>query len=164
MISFSRVKENILEKGFRILKVIQFGAKTADVVGPFGDDSAPLKDMVAIYGDTSESGDKVILGYLNKNQISQPGEKRIFSLDSNGNLSFDIILRTDGTCEIGGNTHNAVKYIPLNAAIQSQVAAINAELSKIALGLNAIVPGSYTVAPIQVDLTDSKNEKIKTGG
>lgn len=113
MITFSLVKENLLESGKRLLKVIQYGTKTADVAAAFGDDSAPLKDMIAIYANTSENGDNIIIGYLNKNQISAAGEKRIFSLKSDGSLSFAIHLKNDGTCEIGSDTDNAVRFSKL---------------------------------------------------
>ena len=113
MITLSIVKENVIQAGKRILKVVQYGTKSADVVSSFGDDSAPLKDMIAIYANTSENGDNIIIGYLNKNQISKPGEKRIFSLKSDGSLSFDIHLKTDGTCEIGSDVDNAVRFSKL---------------------------------------------------
>lgn len=116
MISFSRVKETVIEGGFRVAKVFQFGAKTATVASAFGDDSNPIKDMIAIYANTSEVGDKVIVGYLNQNHIAAIGEKRIFSLKPNGDLSFAIHLKNDETCEIGGNADNAVRYSKLEEA------------------------------------------------
>lgn len=160
--TYSVVKENIIEKFSRALKVFEYGAKTADVVAPFGDDSAPLKDMIAIYSQTDVNGDSVIIGYFNKNQISEPGEKRIFSLKPDGSLSFSLHLRNDGTCEIGGNVDNAVRFSPLNTSLQNNNAAINQELEKIAIAINAIVPGSYSPIPLSMDLTSSKIEEIKT--
>lgn len=71
MITFSLVKDIILEKAKRSLKVLQFGAKTAKQITSFGDDSAPIKDTLAIYAKTSEMGDSVILGYINNCQVSQ---------------------------------------------------------------------------------------------
>ncbi len=159
--TISIVKENILKNGRRILKVFEFGAKTGDVVAPFGDDSAPLKDMVAIFGQTSVKGESVVIGYINKNQIAQPGEKRIFSLDSDGNLSFAIHLKGDGTCEIGGNTDNAVRYAELNTALQQQVTDINTELGKISAAIG-LLGGSYVVDPIALDASAAKIDEIKT--
>lgn len=160
--TFSVVKENLIKAGRRALKVLEYGAKTADVVGPFGDDSAPLKDMIAIYSQTGENGDNVIIGYLNSNQISQPGEKRIFSLKPDGSLSFALHLKTDGTCEIGGSTDNAVRYTPLNDALQLLQTAINTEHTKIATAINALAPGSYVPEPITVDINQAKIQEIKT--
>lgn len=114
MITFSIVKQVLLEKATRFLKVQQHGVKTADQISSFGDDSSPIKDMIAVYSKTSEIGDNVILGYINKNQIAEPGEKRIFSLQENGSLSFEIYLKKDGTCAIGAQANdNAVRYSKL---------------------------------------------------
>ena len=160
MINLAIFKENIIKQGKRIAKVIEFGAKTAKTVSSFGDDSYPLKDMTAIIGRTSERGDAVILGYINKNQIAKVGEKRIFSLHEDGTLSFSIHLKNDGTCEIGDNKDNAVRYKKLNEALQSEVQALNIELGKISTAIGA-VGGTYTVEPITIDLTASKIEEIK---
>jgi len=162
MNTFSIIKENLINKGRRLLKVSQFGAKTADVVSDFGDDSAPLKDMIAVYSNTSEVGDNIIIGYLNKNQIANAGEKRIFSLKEDGSLSIAIHLRNNGTAEIGGNVDNAVRYAKLDLALQNEVTLINAELTKIAAAINAIVPGSYIPTPITLNILAAKIEELKT--
>jgi len=160
--TFSIVKENIIKDFKRTLKIFEFGVKTADVVSAFGDDSAPLKDFVAIYGQTSENGDNIIIGYINKNQISAPGEKRIFSLKEDGSLSFSLHLKNDGTCEFGGNTDNAVRYAALNNALQLEKDLINTEFGKIATAINGLAPGAYVPTPITLNLLSAKIEEIKT--
>lgn len=162
MITVSLVKEAFIEAGKRFLKVIQYGAKTADVVAPFGEDSAPLKDMIALYAETAETGDSFIIGYINSQQIAQPGEKRIFSLQSDGSLSIDIHLKADGTMEIGGNSDFAVRYNELNAELQLQNTALNLEFSKIAIAINALAPGSYVPSSIGLDLSGARNNEVKT--
>lgn len=157
----SIVKENIIKAGKRILKVFEYGAKTGDVISDFGDDSSPLKDMIAIYGTTDESGDSIILGYINKNQIAQPGEKRIFSLKEDGSLSFSVHLRNNGTLEIGGNNDNAVRYNPLNSGLQSEKELINAELVKIQTAISSL-GGLYAMAPVTLDISSAKIDEIKT--
>lgn len=161
MITFSIVKENIIEAFKRVLKVEQFGAKTADVISDFGDDSSPLKDMIAIYANTSEVGDSVIIGYINENQIAQAGEKRIFSLKEDGTLSFAVHLKNDGTCEIGGAVDNAVRYQKMDDALQAQKTAINAELLKIQTAI-AGVGGMYVRTDISIDTSAAKISEIKT--
>ena len=159
--TFSIVKESIIKNAKRFLKVVQYGAKTADVVADFGDDSSPLKDMIAIYSRTAIVGEEVIIGYLNTNQISKPGEKRIFSLMPDGSLSFDIYLKNDGTCEIGGKVDNAVRYMAMDTALQQQVNEINAELIAISTAISG-VGGVYVPTPITLDMTPSKIVEIKT--
>lgn len=161
MITFSTFKEAILQAGRRILKVEQYDVKTADQVSSFGDDSSPLPNMTAIYAKTSNISDNIIIGYINTNQISEMGEKRLFSLRNNGELSFSLHLKNDGTCEIGGDADFMVRYNALNTQLQSQVTSINAELVKIQTGIIA-AGGTYTPQNISLDLSSAKIENIKT--
>ena len=164
MISFSKVRDVIVEKGFRILRVFQYGIKTADVVGPFGEDSSPLENTTAIYCKTSEKGENVVVGYINKNQLTKvsPGEKRIFSLKPDGSESFEIYLKGDGTCEIGGDQFSSIKFEPLEQILTAYNTSLNAELAKIVASI-AGVGGTYAVTPLNLDISSSKSKTIKTG-
>ena len=150
--------------GRRLVKVLRFGS--SDVQEPFqasnfGIDSNPIKDMVAVYSKTTENGKNVIIGYLNKNQISAPGETRIFSVDSSGNLKTYIWLTSGGIIEMGGNADNAVKYSPLNSGMQDFKTQIQAELAKIATGITT-AGGAYTPGTLSIDISTSKIDNIKT--
>lgn len=163
--NISVVKENIIKAGRRILKVVEFGAKTGDVVAAFGDDSAPLKDMIALYAQTSESGDAVILGYLNKNQIAALGEKRIFSLKQDGSLSFAIHLKNDGTCEIGGDNDFAVRYNELETGFNQLKSDFNTFVQQYNLhqhtAPNGASPPTTQATQSNADISQAKIETIK---
>ena len=161
MITFSKVRDFLIENGKRILKVDQYGAKTAKVAANYGDDSQPLKNMTAIYSPTAVNSEPVIIGYINTNQVAEEGEKRIFSQSLDGALSFAIHLKTDGTCEIGGNIDNAVRFNALASSLTASDGLINAELAKIAAAISSI-GGVYTVAPVTTDISTSKIDEIKT--
>lgn len=161
MITFSKVKENIITSLIRTLKVQQYGAKTANVVAPFGDDSAPLKDMIAVYAETSNISEPVVVGYINKNQIAKTGEKRIFSLKPDGTVATSIHLFTDGTMNVGGDNDNAVRYSPLNSGIYAKDALINIELTKIATAIS-LLGGTYAPSNISTDIEAAKINEIKT--
>jgi len=161
MITFSKVRDFLIENGKRILKVDQYGAKTAKVSANYGDDSQPLKNMTAIYSPTAVNSEPVIIGYINTNQVAEEGEKRIFSQSLDGSLSFSIHLKTDGTCEIGGNIDNAVRFSALEGSLNDSDGLINAELVKIqalftGLGLN------YARSQVTTDISTSKIDEIKT--
>lgn len=160
MISLATIKSSVITNGKRILKVFQFGPKTAVQANPFGIDSNPLKEMVAIYADTTERGEPVILGHINKNQIANPGETRLFSLDSNGLLKASIYLKNDGSIEINGNSDNAVMFTPLKTGLQNQDGAINSELSKIATAITTL-GGTYVPANILTNIDASKVDQVK---
>lgn len=160
MITFSKFKEAFLEAGKRILKVEQFGVKTATEVSPFGVDANPLKDMTAIFAETSNISESVIVGYINKNQLANIGEVRLYSLDENNAVKSFIWLKNDGTIELNGNTYSSVRYEPLESGINAKDNLINTELGKIATAI-ASLGGTYTVAPVSTNIASAKNEDVK---
>lgn len=160
-ISISKVVSTTLEKGYRIIKVLQFGPKTADQCSSFGDDSNPLKDMTAIFCETAEKGEPVIIGYVQKDQLSAIGEKRIFSLKENGDLSCFVWLKNNEEIHINGDSDNFVKFTPLEQKLLQMVQDLNTELTKIQAGITG-VGGVYAPQPISLDISSSKTEKIKT--
>ena len=161
MISISKISSSIIEKGYRTLKVLQFGPKTADECAPFGEDSNPLKGMSAIFAETSVEGEPVIIGYLNENQLAGVGEKRIYSLKEDGSVSSFIWLNNDGKIQLNGNVDNVVRYSKLEDAISLMDTSINAELAKIAQAI-LILGGSYIVKPIQTNISAAKIDDLKT--
>jgi len=162
MIRIAKYNGEIIEAGRRIIK--SFVKSKKDVHTSFqsacwGDDSTPIAGADVIHAQTA-TDDTVILGVINVSQKTTAGEKRIFATDTSGAVVFDIWLRADGTVEIGGDSDFAVKYIPLDSALQSFAGLINAELVKIAA---AITPaGAYVPTPVSVNISGSKNAKIKT--
>jgi hypothetical protein len=161
MITFSKYKESIISNGKRILKVLEFGPKTANESMPFGYDAQPIKEMTAIYADTSNNSESVIIGYINTNQLSNAGEVRLYSVDENNVLKSFLWLKNDGTLELNGNTYTAVRFEPLQSGINAKDNLINIELGKIAAVLNSLAPGSYTVTPISTNITNAKSEDVK---
>lgn len=148
----------------RIIKVRRRGrddVQTAFEAASYGVDSNPIPGLRAIYASTEDKGKKVIIGYINVEQLAGVGENRIYSTDENGDLKFFIWLKNDGTCEIGGSSDNAVRYIPLNSGLQDLVTALQAELVKIATGI-AAGGGSYSPGTLNLNITDSKIDEIKT--
>lgn len=149
----------------RLIKFRRLGKKDIQEclqAAPYGVDANPIAEVIAIYSPTLQNGKPVILTYLNKNQIAEPGEHRIFSTDSNGDVVMALHLKNDGTVEFGGDADNMIRFIPLNTALNSQASSINVELVKIAAAINAIVPGSYTPSTISIDISGSKIDEIKT--
>jgi len=161
MITLSKIRSTVIEAGKRIIKVDQWGPKTVDEVSSFGDDGHPVANMTAIYADTAENGDPVIMGYINENQLAAIGEKRIYSLDSNGDVSFFIWLKNNGTVEIGGTADNMVRYQKLDDSLQAQKSLINAEFIKIQAAI-ATAGGVYTPAPISINTIAAKINEVKT--
>ena len=161
MITLSKVRDFVIENGKRILKVQEYGVKTAKVASNYGDDSQPLKNMTAIYSPTAVNSEPVIIGYINTNQVAKEGEKRIFSQSIDGSISFAIHLKTDGSCEIGGNVDNAVRFNALQSSLASSDTLLNAELAKIATAIGSL-GGVYTVATVATDISSSKINEIKT--
>ena len=93
-----------------------FDVRTAQEITPFGIDSNPIKGMKAIYGTTENNNQGVVLGYVNENLIARPGESRMFSVDSDGNLQAQFYLKGNGLISIGNQ--NKDLYTLLNNILQ----------------------------------------------
>lgn len=161
MITFSKFFESVIEQGKRILKVNGiYGAKTADECLPFGIDSNPIKGMTAIYAETSNDSESVVIGYINQNQLAENGETRIFSLDSNGNLKSFVWCKNNGEIHLNGNSSTAVKFEELKQGITNSDALLNAELTKIQTAITAL-GGTYIKSNVTTNIDSSKSDKVK---
>jgi hypothetical protein len=160
MITLSKVKSVIIENGQRILKVIQFGPKTAKEISPFGFDSAAPEGMTAIFAETSNSDEAVIIGYIQRDRVCAPGASRLFSIDPNtGLFKAEIYLKNDGKMILNGGTNKAVLFEPLDQDLQKLKNDINTEFLKVQTAITSI-GGTYVNAPINIDLSDCKSENI----
>jgi hypothetical protein len=74
---------------------------------PYGLDSNPIKNMVAVYIQNA-SGQLVVTGYINVNQLADVGEFRCYSTDSDGNLKGQVWLKNDGSAQSTQNCSPAV--------------------------------------------------------
>jgi hypothetical protein len=160
----------------RLVKVLRYGksdVQTCIQALPYGVDSNPIKDMVAVYCETSEKGKVAIVGYFNKNQLAEVGEYRTFSTDENGVVKFYTWLKNDGTMEIGGDTNFAVKYNELKSEYdktKTYLTTLKTATGAIATALDALIPGTSTAFNLAMtgqtvgDFSLTKNEKIKTIG
>lgn len=157
----------------RIVKFLRYGLKdvqTSVQVAPYGVDSNPVKDMIAIYGPTSEKGQTVIIGYINKNQLAGIGEFRTFSTDENGAVKFYTWLKNDGTMEIGGDAKNMVRYQELETAFNelkgkfnSLVQAYNTHAhAGVTTGGGTSGTTPATATESTADISGAKIEEIKT--
>ena len=160
MITLSKLKSVAIEQGQRIFKVLQYGPKTDNECGPFGLDSSPLENYTAIYAETANAGESLIIGYIQKNQIAQQGEARLFSLDSNGLLKAEIFCKADGTIILNGGVNSSIRYEPLNTELQKLKNDINTELLKVKTAITTL-GGTYANTPIILDLTTAKSDTIK---
>lgn len=158
------ILSNLDSLGRRLVKAYRYGSidvQTPLQASPYGLDSAPIKDMVAVYSKTDNDDTNVVLGYFNKNLLAQEGEVRLFSTDSNGSLKTYVWVKNDGNIQLGGSADNAVRYSKLNMGLQQFKVDMQAELVKIAAGIVA-GGGTYTPATLNIDVSASKINTIKT--
>lgn len=175
MINLVKVISTEIKNARLFVKVLRYGKsdiQTPKQVTPFGVDSNPVKDMVAVYAKCGSDNNNVIIGYINKNSIAKVGEFRLFSTDKDGNEKFYYYLKDDGTTEIGGDTNFAVKFNELKT-----------EFNKLKNDFNNFVTTKYnththpggtisgnTAVTTMVgtantsNIDNAKNDKIKTIG
>ena len=159
-----------------LVKVLRFGkndVQTPIQASPYGCDSKPIKDMIAVYSPTGTDGNTVIIGYLNKNSLAGIGEYRTFSTDAQGVEKFYTWLKNDGTIEIGGNTNYAVKYNQLKIEYdktKQYLTTLKTATGTLASVLDGIAPGTSTAFNLAMstqilgDFSQAKNSVIKTIG
>ncbi len=160
----TKVISTTITKGKLIIKVLGLGSKDVQTVyniAPFGIDSNVNPGYRGIWAKTDNQEDRILLGILFEQAISAPGEIRLYSEDDNKNEVFSLHLKKNGTCEIGGNVDNAVRYSKLDEALQSAINDINTELDKIQTAITSL-GGTYLKSDIELDISDSKINNIKT--
>ncbi len=123
-------------------------------IGPFGVDSVPIRKMRGVQANTSTQGDAVIIGYLNKNAISEEGETRLFSTDDEGVVQIDLFLKKDGTMEIGGNSDFMVRF----SALESGFNELRSDFNSHVHASNGVPPTTPSTASISA----AKINEIKT--
>lgn len=137
----------------RSIKVSRFG-KDDTVTGleamPYGEDSNPIAGMDAVYLELSSRKNKVIVGYINKQQIAAVGEKRIFSTDENGNIKFYIWLHADGTCEFNGSQNHLTQFEALKTAFDKLKSDFNAHVHS-SNGTPPTIPSTADMSGAKLD-------------
>lgn len=159
-------------KGVRFIKFLRMGksdVRECRQIAPYGTDSNPIKDMVAIYSPTQEDGKNVILGYVNKNQIAAEGEHRIFSTDSDGVVQTYIWLRNGKSImEIGGDSDFMVRYSKLETAFNELKNDFNELVSTFNTHVHPSPAGGSTGSTptpgnsSSADISGAKIKEIKT--
>lgn len=161
MITLAKVRETFVEKGKLIIKSLTLkGAATAKQVTPFGIDSNPLGNWTAIYADTTNAGEAVILGYINRDCITEQGEIRIYSIGDDQTVKAYVYARKDGVLELNGSDFSAVRYQNLKTQIELLQSQINSQWPLIASGI-ATGGGAYTPTNVGIDLTSSESTTVK---
>lgn len=161
----------------RLVKFYRMGKQDVQdctQVSPAGVDSSPIKGMRAIYAQTPERGKNFVIGYLSENQLAQPGETRVFSVDSSGELKAWMWFKGDGTIEILGSDDNLVRFKKLEEGFNELKDDHNALVQKWNAFVAAYVPGSpasvgtpptlagSNVPASTASITGAKFDEVKT--
>ena len=162
-----KITESTVRKGLRWLKSL-YSADTHESIqlAPFGDDSCPLSGTKGIKARTSTDAYHVILGYFNRSNVAGEGEKRLYSVKSDGSISFYVHLKNDGTIVIGGEDDNLVRYSKLKEGfdqLKSDFNTFKATHTHTGVTTGSGVSGIPSdVAPSEADISGCKIDEIKT--
>jgi len=159
-----KILSTTVSAGARIAKFLGLGnadVQTAAVAAPYGIDSNPVKDMVAIYSSTIQQGEPVIIGYINRNSIAEVGGLRMYSTNTDGQEQVYIYLRASGKIELAGNGDNVVRYIALDAGLQQSIVTLNTNYTTL-VSLLAGVGLVYTPTPVTLDISAAKVNEVET--
>jgi hypothetical protein len=170
MITITRVKQATSE----FIKVLRWGkndVRTAEQYLPHGIDSKPVKDILALYANTGERGEPVIIGYIARSEQTGEGETRIYATDTNGEEVFSLYLKGDGTVEFGGSVDNLMRFTNTKAVIEELQQSITT--LKQAFASWVVVPtdggaalkaitATWAATTLTGDIDESKIDEIKT--
>lgn len=158
----------------RLIKLLRMGREDIQECvqsSPAGVDSSPVKNMRAIYGSTTERGKNYVIGYLQKEQLAEPGETRFFSVNDSGELKAWMWLKKDGTIEILGVDDNLIKYAQTAATIkeiQDDIAALKEVFSTwVPLPTDGgaalkAAAATWFAQPLIEDISGAKFDEVKT--
>lgn len=149
-----------LKRKIKFLRSGKSDVQTAPEAMPFGYDSHPVKDWIAVYSKTSQNGKTVVIGYINKQQLAGVGETRLFSTDADGVLKTYLHLKNDGTAEFNGSDDYMVRFNALKTGFDTFVTEFNAHTHTGNLG----APTTPPTVPSTASIDNSKLDKIKTYG
>jgi len=184
-----KVISSIIESGVRSVKILRFGKDDIQEVrqiSPHGIDSNPVKDLVALYMETGEKGKTVVVGYINKNQVAEVGETRLYGtndqgveqnfihLKDDGEIDIAVVgqnsfkLKPDGTIEVLGDADFMVRFGPLQAGFNTLVSDHNILLGAYNIHVHPtaptgpVSPPSVTAFSSTASIDASKIAEIKT--
>lgn len=128
----------------------------------FGIDSNPINGLKAIYAETSDKGNPVVIGYLLPNQLAAKGEIRLFSTDADGALKIFLWLKADGTIQLGGSSDNLVRYSKLETAFNDLQDKWNAFAATYTPGSPSTLGTPPTAQQSTASITEAKITELKT--
>lgn len=163
MIKLAKINE-VLSRSVKVL----FGFENpgepsqATVAGIY---SRAMKNDVAAVANTA-SNQRVSVGVLTfEAKKLKDGEICIFARNGSGTVVSSLTCYSDGKVKIegdsltvGGGIDNAVKYMQLNAALQTYNALVAAEFAKIAV---AYPPYALVTTPPVLEISGAKSENVK---
>jgi len=116
--------------------------------------------MSTIYAETSNKAETVVIGYINKNQLAEIGEARIYSTNEAGATLAYMFLKNNGDIHLNGDQYSGVRFLPLEQAFGGLDSAINTQLRNIQFSITSL-GGIYTPTPLNTNINSSKSPSIK---
>lgn len=148
MMNLTGVISSMKSGGVQLVKFLRMGKSDVQenkTVSPYGVDSNPIKGMVALYTKTGQDGENILIGYINKNAIAEPGELRLFGTNSTGTEMCYQWFRNNGNIEVNGDEDNMVRFSELKISFDQ----LRTDLNKLTYNVNQFysnyLPGSPTV-------------------
>jgi len=130
-----------------------------------GDDSPPLPEDRVFIIEKEGTGRYCIIGVLVQSQGAEPGEKKLFSRDENGELKSLIYLKKDGIIELNGNADFAVRFSELESGFNQLKSDHNNFLlhvhSGVTTGPGVSGPATPPATQSTASVAGSKIEDIK---
>lgn len=173
------IVETLFKNGYRVIKtkITKGIVETSKTANPYGFDSNPTKNYIAIVSGTMSNEEPVVVGYLNPRAFTtlNPGDSAQYATNENGDVVGTIVARNNGTIEILGNDDNAVRFSKLKTAYEELQTKVNDLVIAFNQHVHATagsgppspptpVPNTIPAIPSSGDIEPSKIDQIKVPG
>jgi len=162
MIALSKVVSSAIQAGLRLITALvtsKTDARECYDVAPYGWVSSPIAKTTAVYMDTANRMDNVIVGYIVK--AAKPvneGESMMYSTDTSGALKYYVYATaTNITIGTGTPVNHFTQWEGLNTALATYLAGLDAAITAGIAGAG----GAY-VPPAPLNITGAKTTNVLT--
>lgn len=164
------ISAKIADKGMLVVKFLRLGKNDVQETHaslPFGFDCMPIKDIEAVYATTGDMGAPVLVGFINRNLVSQVGESGLFSTNENGEIQTYLRLKNNGEIHFGGDAGNLTRFQELEDGFNDLKSKVNSLITKYNTHIHptpagASSPTATTETSSQASISGAKIDEFKT--
>lgn len=144
--------------------------QTVEYMTPSGEDANPPNGSDVAIVSVGNAYKIAITADNGVEPVMAPGEKRLYSTSTSGDVAADLKFLTDGVAELNGNGDFAVRFLKLKEAFDQLKNDYNTHISNYNIHVHSNPEGGNTGVPTvtdsetEADMAFAKVENVKLSG